>query len=49
VFSIEAERRIGDRWTLELESRWFIVVDATDPLVSVENDDYVTLRIQRYF
>ncbi len=49
VFSIEAERRIGDRWTLELESRWFIAVDATDPLVSVENDDYVTLRIQRYF
>ena len=49
VFSIEAERRIGDNWKVELESRWFINVARHNPLQSVARDDYLTLRIRRYF
>lgn len=48
-FSIEAERRIGDSWTIELESRWFANAEKGNPLQFIEDDDYVTLRLQKYF
>jgi hypothetical protein len=49
VFSIEAERRIGNSWKVELESRWFINVATKNPLQSLKDDDYLTLRVRRHF
>lgn len=46
---IEAERRIGNSWKLEVESRWFFNVATDNTLQPVEDDDYLTLRIRRYF
>jgi hypothetical protein len=49
LFSIEAERRIGDHWKVELESRWFLGIDRSNLLAPLENDDFLTLRIRRFF
>jgi hypothetical protein len=48
-FSIEAQRRIGDSLTIELESRWFVNTATGNPLHFVKNDDYITLRLRKYF
>jgi len=45
--SVEAERRIGDSWTVELEARLFTRVDEADILSLFRSDDFVTLRISR--
>ena len=47
--SIEAERRIGDSWTIELESRWFVHTASDNLLHFIKNDDYITLRMRKYF
>ncbi len=49
LFIIEAERRIGDDWKIELESRFFVNVPRGDPLAALRDDDVVTLRLTRYF
>ena len=49
LLTIEAERRLGDSWKLELESRLFINVPSDDPIAAVRNDDFITLRLTRYF
>jgi len=46
---IEAERRLGDSWKLELESRWFINAAKSDPLAAVEDDGLIQLRISYFF
>ena len=46
---LEVERRIGDNWKVELESRWFLGVDKKDPMESLQDDDFITLRLSRYF
>jgi hypothetical protein len=46
---VEAERRIGDSWTVELEARLFARVDEADVLSFFRSDDFVTLRISRNF
>ncbi len=33
----------------ELESRWFLGVDGNDPLSSFEDDDFIVLRLSRFF
>jgi len=48
-FSIEAERRIGDSWTIELESRWFGNAASGNPMRSIEDDDYIMLRLRKHF
>jgi hypothetical protein len=48
-FSVEAERRIGDNWKIELESRWFFNAATDNLLRFIEDDDFVTLRMRRYF
>ena len=46
---VEAERRLGEAWKIELEARLFINVTAQDPLLSgVRDDSFVTLRLARY-
>ena len=46
---IEAERRIGQNWTAELESRLFFNVDPGNLADAFRDDDFLTLRITRYF
>ncbi len=47
--SIEASRRIGDLWRVELEGRWFFNVDDEDALQAIDNDDHIILRLKRFF
>jgi hypothetical protein len=49
LLTIEAERRLGNDWTVEIESRWFVNAAPGNLLRSFERDDYLTLRIRRYF
>jgi hypothetical protein len=49
VLSVEAERRLGDNWKLEAETRWFIGIDRDNLLNSVRDDSYLTLRLRRFF
>jgi outer membrane protein OmpA-like peptidoglycan-associated protein len=49
LVSLEASRRLGDKWKLELESRLFKNVPATDILGGLSKDDYVQLRLIRFF
>lgn len=46
---IEGERRLGDSWFVEIESRLFLAVDEEDALVPFEDDDFVTFRLTRHF
>ena len=46
---LEAERRFSDRWTVALEARWFMNTDATAPVHGLRRDDFVSLRLSRYF
>lgn len=46
---LEAERRIGDWWKVELESQWFANVDDNDPLWNFEKDSFIALTIRRSY
>ncbi len=46
---VEAERRIGDSWKIELEGRFFLNVSDRDTLSSIEQDDFVLLRLAHFF
>lgn len=47
--SLEAERRFGNDYFATLEARFFQNVPRSDPLYSFSNDDFIQLRIARYF
>lgn len=47
--NVEASRRIGERWRLELELRVFTDAGRGDLLRFVEQDDYLGLELARYF
>ncbi len=49
LFFVEAERRLGDSWKVELEGRLFINVPGGDPLAGIRDDDVVTLRLTKFF
>lgn len=46
---LEAERRVGDNWVVEVEARWLLNTDETAPLHGLRRDNFVTLRLSRYF
>ncbi len=46
---IEAERRIGQNWTAELETRLFFNVDPANVANVFRDDDFLTMRLTRYF
>ncbi len=48
-FRIEASRRIGDSWKLELELQAFANVDDEDPLSAFADDDYLLVEMAYYF
>lgn len=47
--SLEAERRFGDDYFVSLEGRFFGNIEPTDPSFSFVDDDFVQLRVARYF
>ena len=48
-FNVEAERRIGDDYVIELRARAFSGASSSDPTFAVANDDYLQLQLSRYF
>ena len=46
---IEAQRRFGENWTAELESRLFFNVDPDNIADAFRDDDFLTLRVTRFF
>lgn len=46
---IEAGRRLGSRWRLELEANVFANVDAEDALQAFRSDDYLQVHVARFF
>jgi hypothetical protein len=46
---VEASRRIRDRWKIELEARVFANVADSDLLFNIRDDDYLQIRVARYF
>lgn len=49
VLSVEAGRRIGEAWSLDVEARGFLGMDAGDPLYGLRRDGYALLRLTRWF
>lgn len=48
-WNVEASRRIGDRWKLSAEARFFSVRNNDTSLYLFRDDDYVQLELARYF
>ena len=49
LLTVEASRRIGDRWTVEIQSLSFFDVPPTDLFYGVRRDDHVQVRLSRFF
>ena len=49
TLNLEASRRIGGRWKVELEARAWTGVDRDDPMFPFRRDDYVQLTLSRFF
>jgi len=49
AWSIEASRRIGNRWKLSLEGRFFAIHKTTNVLYQIRHDDYIQVELARYF
>ena len=47
--NIEAERRLGDDYVLELRARFFTNADSDDVSYAIAKDDYLQLQLSRYF
>lgn len=48
-YNLEAERRLGDNYALEFRARFFAGSDESEPGFVTENDDYIQIRLSRYF
>lgn len=48
-YNFEADRRIGENYTLELRARFIADSNAGDDSFALEHDDYIQLRISRHF
>lgn len=50
VYSIEASRRLGDRWKLNLETRYYAKTDSSDTILhTLRKDDYLQMELAFYF
>jgi hypothetical protein len=47
--NIEAERRFGDKLSVELQLRTFMNTEPSDALYTIEHDDYLQLRLSWYY
>jgi hypothetical protein len=48
-YNLEAERRIGDDYDLELRARVFTGADIDQDTAAFQRDDYIQIRLSRYF
>ncbi len=48
-YNLEASRRLGDNWTVEVEARLFSSPSPGDPLFSFRDDDHVQITLARHF
>ncbi|MEO0398060.1 MAG: hypothetical protein AAF224_01410 [Pseudomonadota bacterium] len=46
---MEAERRLGENWLATFEARLFLNVDAENILFNFRDDDFLNIRLTRYF
>jgi hypothetical protein len=49
IFSIEASRRLGERWKVNVEAAFFTSIDEFDPACSLRDDDLITAELVYYF
>ncbi len=49
AWNIEASRRIGNRWKVSLEGRFFKSNQRNSALFQIRDDDYIQLELARYF
>lgn len=49
AINVEFSRRIGAKWLISLDGRFFSNVNNGDPLSPLRDDDFVQLRLTRYF
>ena len=47
--NIEADRRLGENYVLELRARFFTNAEPGDTSFAIEKDDYLQLQLSRYF
>ena len=47
--NIEASQRLWKQWRLSLDARLFLDVSPTDPLYIYSRDDFVQIRLDRFF
>lgn len=48
IYSIEANRRVGDSWSIDLEARVFRDVDPTEALFFLRDDSFLQFSITKY-
>ena len=49
TLNLEASRRIGEHWKVEIEARAWTGVEGGDPMFPLHRDDYVQLTLSRFF
>lgn len=49
IYSVEASRRLGDRWKLSLEARYYEPDKKDTALYSLRKDDYLQMELALYF
>jgi hypothetical protein len=49
LFQLEASRRLAGDWVAEIELRAFDGLPPTDPLASLQTDDYLQVSLRRHF
>ena len=49
AWNIEASRRIGNRWKVSVEGRFFKSNQVNSALYQIRDDDYIQLELARYF
>jgi hypothetical protein len=49
TWNLEASRRIGEHWTLDVEARAFSHTSSSDPLHTYRDDDYLQIALERHF
>ena len=49
LYSIEASRRLGERWKLNIEGRLYQYLPASDPLYAYRDDDFIEVELAYYF
>lgn len=48
-YNLEASRRLGDSWKVELEARFFTNLSKTDPAFLIRDDDHLRIELSYHF